>query len=151
MTRRGISVARHKASPEHPSRSRRWRHWQWKVELWLKIERLRKNSFKSTDDGGDDAGRWGRRERGRVAKGDRGDLPAWNIASAASDSYMTFPKGMEESPRSLSSTLLALALPIAVLYTVSSSYRDWLWEKLCNPCIAILIQHTSIFRGREIK
>lgn len=67
---RGINAARHKASPEHPSRSRRWRHWQWKVELWLKIEGLRKNSFKSTG-GGDVRGRW-RREvrpaRGRTSR-----------------------------------------------------------------------------------
>lgn len=61
MTReRDQRRSRHKASPEHPSRSRRWRHWQWKVELWLKIEGLRKNSFKST---GDVRGRWRREVR----------------------------------------------------------------------------------------
>jgi len=126
---RGINAARHKASPEHPSRSRRWRHWQWKVELWLKIEGLRKNSFKSTV-GGDvrgDAERWGPRGRSRVAKRDREDLPAWNIAFAASDSYMTFPKGTEESPQHLS--LAHSRSRFVPFYKVSSSSHSLFAEE----------------------
>lgn len=43
MTRIGISGAQSRESTPF----RKWRHWQWKVESWLKIERVHKNSFKS--------------------------------------------------------------------------------------------------------
>lgn len=148
MTRRGINVARHKASPEHPSRSRRWRHWQWKVELWLKIERLRKNSFKSTG-GGKRWGRWRRevrpmREEG-VAKGGTYRceiLPPWHPTAIW---HFRRDGRIPAKPLSLSPQAL-LVLSLSRLHSVFFCTQC----SVLNPGIAILMQYAHIYWSNTI-
>lgn len=127
---RGINAARHKASPEHPSWSRRWRHWQWKVELWLKIEGLRKNSFKSTG-GGDVRGRWRRevrpaRERTSRERGP-GRLTGVKYCLRGTRQLYDISEGHGRIPAKSLGASLARSLTIAFYFSVQSVqlFRDY--------------------------